>query len=256
MATVLHALTLLSEGSASRRAGLPFLVASLQANGWELELDATTAETAAGVRASPLGRLFARVAELAQSSIPSEVEDAAVVLATCMASGACGEKGLEAFWKQWVVCVTAFLQPRQGWAARGRGCSCFAFILHAVHAVGKDTHVGREVGAALTGLLPSLVRVLDAAGDEAGVPLSSRAPDASTAALGTALCLEAWRALLVFTPQAVRPHAHRLTARCLADLDCTRGNVLSTLAQECLALLCYQVRLVWGRARGCCRCGR
>lgn len=218
------------------------MVASLQANGWELELDAAAAETAATIRASPLGRLFARLAELAQSSVVAEVEDASTLLAACMAAGACGEKGLEAFWKQWTTCVTAFLLPRQGWTVRGRGCSCFAFILHSVHAVGKDTHVGREVSGALTGLLPSLVRVLEGAGAEVGEAAGGRAPDAAAAALGTALCLEVWRALLVFTPQAVRPHAHRLTARCLADLDWTRGGVLSEVAQQVLALLCYQVR--------------
>ncbi len=223
---------MLSEGTPTRRAALPFLLQALAANACELELDARAAATAATLRASGLGRLFARVCEMAQSPVATEVEDASVVLAACMAAGACGDRGLEAFAKQWLASVTAFLLPRHSLAVRGRGSACAAYIVHAVHAVGKDTHVGRETSAALVGLLPSLVRVLEA-------PVGPAAPDADAA--GVAQCLEAWRALLVFSPQTVRTHAHRLTSRCLAALD-SRHALLAGRAQECLALLCHQVR--------------
>jgi hypothetical protein len=247
VASVLATLTALGDDVASRRAKLPFALAAIHANSWELELDARSAETAATVRTSALGRLFARVAELAQSPVPADREDASLVLFVSLSSGCCGEKGFEAFSKQWLTAASAGLAQRNSWEVRGRACASIALLIHGLHAIGKDSHVGREMTAAIASNMTHVTRVMeggvgDGAGYEAGPSGIRRTVDPLCAA-AMAHCLSLWRALLVFSPQVVRSYAHKLTMRCLADLDSPVVE-LSALCQQCLSLLSYQASLL------------
>ena len=245
MASVLACLVVLDADVAPRRAKLPFILDALRNNRWELELDARAAETAASIRASSLGKLFSRLSDMAQSPVGADRDDAALVLHTCMAAGCCGEKALDAFGKQWLGSAAALLTLRNSWEARGRACAIIAFVLHAVHAIGKDSHAGREATATIAGLMVHVVRVLEgeAAAGDAPAPASTpaRHADPNVVSAAVAQCLELWRALLVFSPQVVRSHAHKLTARCLQELDSPCAE-LSTACQQVLALLAHQVR--------------
>ena len=217
----------LNEVEAVRSARVPFLVKLLSENAAEVRVQVEMVATAATAKGSAVGRLYAKIAELSQSSSVSERMDAATVLHACMNAGCCCGAALEAFSKPWVTAITACLGQRNPGVIKALGCKCFVHIIRGIHVLGRDTHCGREVMAALQGQLTSLLRVLDGSGDAQDSP-------------STAACLEAIAALLTYTPQTLRSQAPRITAKCILLLD-HADAALSQLAHTVLALLCTQV---------------
>lgn len=221
-------LAALGEREPARGAQLPFALSMLEHNPWELRVTAEGVATAASAKGSGVGRLYARVAELSAEASPSSKLDAVTVLHACFNIVGCVPLAIEAYHRPWLSVVTNGVAVKNAGPLKALACNCLIHLLRGVHAMGTDTHTGREVTAALKSQVSAIVRVAEA---EEG----SDAP----ALLAAVQCFSAF---LTYTAPSVRTDgaAGRMTKICLRNLDSPN----SLLARQChtvLAMLCLQV---------------
>jgi hypothetical protein len=241
---VLLCTSLLSEDESSRAQRLPFVLSCLETCGDDLRLSDSAAATQMTVRASPLGKLYARVVEMLSSSDAAARHDSAAVLLTCMLSGGCGSRALDVFHKQWLACANAMLQPKNSWTVRGWGCLCLSALFSGATTAGRDTALGRDVHTACTALLPLVQRVIEgpsSSGDTSMYGMGRAAQHGDEYAGAAASALRLYCTLLSIAPQSLRSVAPKLTTRCMLDVD-SLHEAVAVQSQRCLALLCLQVR--------------
>lgn len=225
MSVVAALLEALSEAGDARQARVQFALQLLEVDCREVRVHGA-AGGAPAARGSALGRLYARVVELALTPSDDNKVVAATVLSTCLHLGAGTATGFDAYGKQWLSATGAFLAPRCPATVRAMGCQCYHILLQDAHAVGRDTGPGRDVVASLVSMLPSVWRSLEDA--------ASACPALATAAV------QALHTALSCAHQSVRPFAAKLTWVCLQGVEHSVPEYAHA-CRACLALLSYQL---------------